>query len=96
MMMELYDISLNMCCLRVFKKFLKVVLVLKKWSERAKNGEKWGKKLDPESAIIHYWGFTPYQRYVSCLTATVHKSMFPGLFFFFFFFFNQYLISPLS
>ena len=25
-------------------------------------------------------GFTPYQQYFSYLTATVHKSMFPGLF----------------
>ena len=25
-------------------------------------------------------GFTPYQQYYSCLTATVHKFMFPGLF----------------
>ena len=27
------------------------------------------------------WGFTPYQRYISHLTATIHESMFPGLFF---------------
>ena len=40
--------------LRVFKKFLKVVRAGKKWSEGAKNGVKWGKKLGPESAFIHY------------------------------------------
>ena len=54
MMKELYDISLNMCFLRVFKKFLKVVRVGKKWSEGDKNGVKWGKKSVPESAFIHY------------------------------------------
>ena len=43
-----------MCFLRVFKKFLKVVRVGKKWSEGGKNGVKWGKKLVPESAFIHY------------------------------------------
>ena len=26
------------------------------------------------------WGFTPYEQYFSYLMATVHKSMFPGLF----------------
>ena len=26
------------------------------------------------------WAFTPYQRYFSYLTATVHKPMFPGLY----------------
>ena len=29
---------------------------------------------------LFVWGVTPYQRYFSYLTATVHKSMFPGLF----------------
>ena len=29
---------------------------------------------------LFVWGFTPYQQYFSYLTATVHKSMFPGLF----------------
>ena len=43
-----------MCFLRVFKKFLKVVRVGKKWSEGVKNGVKWGKKLGVESAYIHY------------------------------------------
>ena len=36
------------------------------------------------------WDFTPYQQYFSYLSVTVHKSMFPGLFF------NQYITSPLS
>ena len=32
------------------------------------------------SNCLFVWGFTPYQRYFSYLTATVHESMFPGLF----------------
>ena len=43
-----------MCFLRVFKNFLKVVRVGKKWSEGVKMGVKWGKKSVPESAYIHY------------------------------------------
>ena len=39
---------------KMFKRFEKVVRVWKKWSERGKNGVKWGKKLVPESPIIHY------------------------------------------
>ena len=34
------------------------------------------------SRMSFAWGFMPYQRYFSYLTATVHKSMFSGLFFF--------------
>ena len=49
MMMELYDIS-KCVFMRVFKNFLKVVRVGKKWSEGAKKGVKWGKKSLPESA----------------------------------------------
>ena len=30
--------------------------------------------------IVFVWVFMPYQQYFSYLTATVHKSMFPGLF----------------
>ena len=45
-----------MCFLRVFKNFLKVVRVGKKWSEGVKMGVKWGKKSVPESAYIHYLG----------------------------------------
>ena len=53
MMKGLYDIS-KYVFLRVFKNFLKVVRVGKKWSEGVKNGVKWGKKLVPISAFIHY------------------------------------------
>ena len=53
MMMELYDIS-KCVFMRVFKNFLKVVRVGKKWSEGGKNGVKWGKKLGLESPIVHY------------------------------------------
>ena len=42
-----------------------------------------------EFCLFVCWGFI-YQLYFSYLTATVHKSMFPGLSF------NQYLTSPLS
>ena len=54
MMKGLYDIS-KCVFLRVFKKFLKVVRVGKKWSEGVKNGVKWGKKSVPKSAFIHYY-----------------------------------------
>ena len=54
MMMELYDISLNMC-------FLRCLSVFEKWSgfgksgpRGVKNGVKWGKKLGLESPFIHY------------------------------------------
>ena len=33
---------------------------------------------DPKSLFV--WGFMPYQQHFSYLAATVHKSMFPGLF----------------
>ena len=39
---------------KMFFKTEKVVRVWKKWSEGGKNGVKWGKKLAPESAFIHY------------------------------------------
>ena len=42
----------------------------------------------PLVACLFVWGFTQYQQYLSYLTATVHKSMFPGQFF------NQDLTSP--
>ena len=29
--------------------------------------------------VMFVWGFTPYQQYYIYLTATVHKSIFPGL-----------------
>ena len=32
--------------------------------------------------VCLFGGFTPYQRFFNHLTATVHKFMFPGLFFF--------------
>ena len=33
-----------------------------------------------QTSSLFGWGFTPYQRYFSYLTTTVHKSMFPALF----------------
>ena len=35
---------------------------------------------DERFRALFVWGFTPYQQYFSYLTATVHQSMFPGLF----------------
>ena len=40
-----------------------------------------------ENGSLFMWGFTPYQKYLSYLTVTVYKFMFPGL---------EYLTSPLS
>ena len=31
-----------------------------------------------QDIMIYVWGFTPYQKYFSYITATVYKYMFPG------------------
>ena len=61
--------------LRVFKNFLKVVRVGKKWSEGVKNGVKWGKKSAPESAFIHYLFLQFHRHMVGLLLLTFFRRL---------------------
>ena len=67
-------IYLNVC-FKMFKRFRKVVLAWKNGGKMKKNGVKWGKKLAPESANIHYCYILHVQNYLQKVFKLFKKTL---------------------